>query len=63
MREEWLGEGGAGSRKVGVKEGLEKRQGLEGGMVGGREAWRREGLGVGEGMVGRRKSWVEEKLG
>ena len=47
MREEWLDEGGAGSRKVGVKEGLEKRK-----------SWRQEG--VGEGTVGRRKSWVKE---
>ena len=33
MWEEGLDEGGAGSRKGGVKEGLEKRQGSEGGRV------------------------------
>ena len=52
-REEGLDLGGAGSRKVGVKEGLEKRKGLGKGRVGGREAWRREGLG--EGRVGGRR--------
>ena len=47
MREEWLDEGGAGSTKGGVKEGLEKREGLEGGRVRFRRGWIKEGWSKG----------------
>ena len=72
MREEWLDEGGAGSTKGGVKEGLEKgwgwrEQGLDLGGAGSRKVGVKEGLekrqGLGKGRVGGRRGWVKAWLG
>ena len=72
MREEWFDEGGAGSTKGGVKEGLEKgrgwrEEGLDLGGAGSRKVGVKEGLekrqGLGKGRVGGREAWRREGLG